>query len=95
MTATCETIAFLGPLGPAELGIILFIVVLLFGAKKLPQLARSMGKSMGEFKRGRQEFESELKLASEGSEKATEETATEETAGQETEEDSKRSDTVK
>ena len=59
-----------------------------------------MGKSMGEFKRGRQEFESELKLASEGSEKATEETATEETAteetaGQETEEDSKRSDTVK
>ena len=64
MNASIATFALIGPLGLPEFGIILFIVVLLFGAKKLPQLARSMGKSMGEFKRGRQEFENELKQAS-------------------------------
>jgi sec-independent protein translocase protein TatA len=39
-------------LGPVELLVILGIVLLLFGAKKLPELARSMGKSTREFKRG-------------------------------------------
>lgn len=48
------------PGGP-ELLIILFIAVLLFGANKLPALARSSGQAMGEFKRGRQELEDELK----------------------------------
>ena len=47
------------PGGP-ELLIILFIAVLLFGANKLPALARSSGQAMGEFKRGRQELEDEL-----------------------------------
>ncbi|MFO7534873.1 MAG: twin-arginine translocase TatA/TatE family subunit [Kiritimatiellia bacterium] len=40
-------------LGMSELLVILFIVLLLFGAKKLPDLARSLGKSIGEFKKGR------------------------------------------
>ena len=48
------------PGGP-ELLIILFIAVLLFGANKLPALARSSGQAMGEFKRGRQELEEEIK----------------------------------
>lgn len=48
------------PGGP-ELLIILLIAVLLFGANKLPELARSSGQAMGEFKRGRQEIEDELK----------------------------------
>jgi sec-independent protein translocase protein TatA len=48
------------PGGP-ELLIILFIAVLLFGANKLPALARSSGQAMGEFKRGRQELEDEIK----------------------------------
>jgi sec-independent protein translocase protein TatA len=39
-------------LGGPELLIILAIVLLLFGAKKLPDLARSMGKSTKEFKKG-------------------------------------------
>ena len=39
-------------LGPTELIIILVIVLLLFGAKKLPEMARSMGKSSSEFKKG-------------------------------------------
>lgn len=37
--------------GGAELLIILFIVLLLFGAKKLPDLAGSMGRSMKEFRK--------------------------------------------
>lgn len=40
--------------------IILLIVVLLFGANKLPKLARSSGQAIGEFSRGREEMESEL-----------------------------------
>ena len=39
-------------LGPMELLIILFIVLLLFGAKRLPDLAKSMGKGINEFKKG-------------------------------------------
>ena len=42
-------------LGMGELLVILVIVVLLFGAKKLPDLARSLGKSIAEFKKGRDE----------------------------------------
>jgi sec-independent protein translocase protein TatA len=39
-------------LGPTELIIILAIVLLLFGSRKLPDLARSLGKSSKEFKKG-------------------------------------------
>ena len=51
---------FIGGLGPLELGAIALIVILLFGASKLPDLARSMGSATGEFKKGRQEVEEEL-----------------------------------
>jgi sec-independent protein translocase protein TatA len=44
-------------LGFPELIIILLIVLLLFGARKLPDLARSLGKSIGEFKKGREEID--------------------------------------
>ncbi len=44
-----------GQPGPTELLIILAIVLLLFGAKKLPGLSRSLGKSLSEFKKGREE----------------------------------------
>ncbi|MBT8046559.1 MAG: twin-arginine translocase TatA/TatE family subunit [Pontiella sp.] len=42
------------PGGP-ELLIIVFIILLLFGAKKLPELSRAIGKSLGEFKKGQKE----------------------------------------
>lgn len=51
------------PGGP-ELLVVLLIVVLLFGANKLPELARSSGQALGEFKRGREELEAELRDAS-------------------------------
>jgi sec-independent protein translocase protein TatA len=44
-----------GQPGPTELLIILAIVLLLFGAKKLPGLSRSLGRSLSEFKRGRED----------------------------------------
>ena len=45
--------------------LLLATVLLLFGAKKLPELARGLGKSMGEFKKARQEFEDEITRAQE------------------------------
>lgn len=51
---------FPGLPGGPEMIVILLIVVLLFGANKLPKLARSSGQAMGEFKKGREEIEDEL-----------------------------------
>ncbi|GAA0509491.1 sec-independent protein translocase protein TatA [Halorubrum aquaticum] len=53
------------PAGP-ELLIILLVLVLLFGANKIPKLARSTGQAMGEFKKGREEVEEELQKMQEG-----------------------------
>ncbi|MGJ8725515.1 MAG: twin-arginine translocase TatA/TatE family subunit [Roseibacillus sp.] len=56
-------LSFLPSLGGPEVAIIFVIVLLLFGAKKIPELARGLGKSMGEFKKAREEFEGEIKRA--------------------------------
>ncbi len=45
--------------GPQELIVILAIIMLLFGASKIPELARSLGKAKGEFKKGIDEGEEE------------------------------------
>jgi sec-independent protein translocase protein TatA len=47
------------PGGP-EMIVILLVLVLLFGANKIPKLARSTGQAMGEFQKGRQELNEEL-----------------------------------
>jgi sec-independent protein translocase protein TatA len=52
------------PQGPEWL-IIFLVVLLLFGASRLPTLARSIGRSMGEFKKAREEFDREIRKASE------------------------------
>jgi len=41
----------MGSLGFPELLIVLVIILLLFGAKKLPQIARSLGEAIREFKK--------------------------------------------
>jgi len=43
------------PGGP-ELGIVLLLAILLFGANKIPKLARSTGEAIGEFKKAREEY---------------------------------------
>lgn len=42
----------MGPIGPLELGIVLLIVLLIFGPKKLPGLGKQLGSGMREFKDG-------------------------------------------
>ena len=54
-----------GPIGTQEILIIAFVILLLFGAKKIPQFARSLGQGMNEFKKGKQDLESELRTATE------------------------------
>jgi sec-independent protein translocase protein TatA len=55
--------AFIEGLGGPELMMILFIFLLLFGANKLPELARGLGKSMKEFKKAASDVEHQLKDA--------------------------------
>jgi sec-independent protein translocase protein TatA len=51
-----------GMSGAPEVLLIVFVVILLFGGKKLPELARALGKSLNEFKRGQTETEPEKKI---------------------------------
>lgn len=48
-------------LGTGEIVIIVFVVLLLFGGKKIPELMRGMGKGVRSFKDGMNEVEQELK----------------------------------
>ncbi len=47
-------------LGAQELLLILLVVLLLFGAKKIPEIARGLGKGMSEFKRAMRETQEEI-----------------------------------
>jgi TatA/E family protein of Tat protein translocase len=52
-------LAFGIPSGP-DLIILLVIVLVLFGAKRLPELARGLGQSVNEFKKAKEEFDKEV-----------------------------------
>ncbi|MGE5796990.1 MAG: twin-arginine translocase TatA/TatE family subunit [Ignavibacteria bacterium] len=47
-------------LGTGEIIIIILVITLLFGAKKIPQLARSLGNSLSEFKKGAKDIENDV-----------------------------------
>ena len=49
-----------GSIGMPELVIILVIALVIFGPRKLPELGRSLGKSLGEFKRASNELRNTL-----------------------------------
>jgi sec-independent protein translocase protein TatA len=49
-----------GNFGGPDVLIILLIVLILFGAKKLPDLARGLGQSMNEFRKAREDIGREL-----------------------------------
>ena len=59
-------LAFGLPSGP-DMIVICILVLVLFGAKKLPVFARSLGRSMGEFRKAKEEFENELHNAADES----------------------------
>ena len=50
----------MGPLGVPELVIILVVALIFFGPRKLPELGRSIGRSLNEFKRASNELKSTL-----------------------------------
>ena len=50
----------MGPIGMPEMFIILVIALIIFGPRKLPELGRSLGKSLNEFKRASNELRSTL-----------------------------------
>jgi sec-independent protein translocase protein TatA len=56
-------LALLSNFGGPDLIIILLIVLVLFGAKKLPELAKGMGQAVKEFQKAKDEFSDELHTA--------------------------------
>lgn len=56
--------------GPWQILLVLAIILILFGGKKLPELAHSLGKSLGEFKKGKEEGDKETAKPEIASEKA-------------------------
>lgn len=60
-----HSLAFIEGIGGPELMMIMFVILLLFGANKLPELARGFGKSMKEFKKAASGVENEVRKAME------------------------------
>jgi sec-independent protein translocase protein TatA len=42
---------FLGPVGPTELILIILIIIIIFGARKLPELGKSLGEGIKNFRK--------------------------------------------
>ena len=53
----------LGSIGPTELLLIFLVVLLFFGARKLPELARGLGQGIREFKKATREIEDQPKIS--------------------------------
>jgi len=51
------------PLGFTEIALIVIVVLLLFGAKRIPDLARSLGRASHEFKKGQKESDADAEEA--------------------------------
>ena len=58
-------VAILGAFGPWEIGLIVLLIVLLFGGKKIPELMRGVGKGLKSFKEGMNEADTEIKKVKE------------------------------
>lgn len=57
-----NSLLFIGGLGTSELLIIVLVVLLLFGGKKIPELMHGMGKGVRSFKEGMNEVSDNLKM---------------------------------
>lgn len=58
-----NVLAFIGGLGTSEIMVILVVVLLLFGAKRIPELARGLGKGIREFKDATKEIKNDIEKA--------------------------------
>lgn len=54
-----------GNLGATEIILIILVILLLFGARKIPELAQGLGKGMKEFKKAVRDVEDEIKKTDE------------------------------
>jgi sec-independent protein translocase protein TatA len=54
-------LTFLGVIGPWQVVLIVLVIVLLFGGKKIPELMKGLGKGVKSFKDGIKEAENEIK----------------------------------
>ena len=59
-------------IGPWEILVILFVIILIFGGKKLPELARGLGLGLKEFKKATKDIKDEVESATKEVEKSTE-----------------------
>lgn len=59
-TTITPSLAFIGNFGGGEIILIFLIVLLLFGAKKVPELFRSLGKGVNEFRKAKNEWEQDI-----------------------------------
>lgn len=57
---TTGILLFLGNMGVPEIVLILLVILIFFGAKKIPELARGLGKGIREFKDASKEIKSEI-----------------------------------
>lgn len=55
----------MGSFGPLELGLIFLVILLVFGAKRIPEIARGLGQGIREFKRSTNEITGEFNITEE------------------------------
>ena len=65
MNIEIYTLGFLPHLGATELFFIAFIVLMLFGAKRLPEIAKDLGKAVREVRKSASEFEGDFRKSME------------------------------
>lgn len=63
--------ALVGPLGWSELLIILFIILIIFGPRKLPEVADALGRSIQKFKKASREVQDEIQMSVDDDKKNT------------------------
>ena len=57
-----KTFLFLGNIGTGEIILIVLVVLLLWGGKKIPELMKGLGKGVKSFKEGMNEIEKDIKI---------------------------------
>ena len=61
-------------LGPWEIVLVVFVIIILFGGKKIPELARGLGKALKEFRKTTKDLKDEVNSAAEDVKSAVDET---------------------